>query len=44
MKNRNPWLGLASYNDEAIENGYIFCGRSVATLELYSLVDNNNVM
>ena len=41
MKNRNPWLGLASYNDEAIENGYIFCGRSVATLELYSLVDNN---
>ena len=38
---KNPWLGLAAYSDEATKNGYIFCGRSIATMEMYSLVDNN---
>ena len=39
--NRNPWIGLTSYNEDIISNGYMFCGRTAATMELYSLVDNN---
>ncbi len=37
----NPWLGLSSYDEEKIKEGYKFCGRSAATTELFSLVDNN---
>ena len=37
----NPWIGLASYDEEKIAEGYVFCGRSAATQELYSHVDNN---
>ena len=37
----NPWLGLSSYDEEKIGAGYKFCGRSLATNELFSLVDNN---
>ncbi len=37
----NPWIGLASYDEEKIAEGYAFCGRSTATQELYSHVDNN---
>ena len=40
MKN-NPWLGLATYDEEAIRQGYQFCGRERATKELYSIIDNN---
>lgn len=38
---RNPWIGLSSYDEKMISKGYKFCGRSNATMELYSLVDNN---
>ena len=38
---RNPWIGLASYDEKKIADGYAFCGRSTATHELFSLVDNN---
>ena len=41
MKTNNPWLGLASYDEEKIKEGYKFCGRTVATQELFSIVDNN---
>ncbi len=40
MKN-NPWLGLATYDEESIRQGYKFCGRERATKELYSVVENN---
>ncbi|MBQ8694486.1 MAG: PD40 domain-containing protein [Bacteroidaceae bacterium] len=38
---KNPWLGLLSYDEEKIGEGYKFCGRSLATQELFSLIDNN---
>ena len=38
---RNPWIGLASYDEKKIADGYAFCGRSTATHELFSQVDNN---
>ena len=40
---RNPWLGLASYEEHLVmgDNSYKFCGRADATSELFSLVDNN---
>lgn len=41
MINRNPWLGLATYDEQTIREGYKFCGRERATKELYSIVDNN---
>lgn len=41
MTNRNPWLGLATYDEQSIREGYKFCGRERATKELYSIVDNN---
>ncbi|MBQ3122199.1 MAG: hypothetical protein IJC08_06320, partial [Bacteroidaceae bacterium] len=40
MRN-NPWLGLATYDEESIKQGYKFCGRERATKELYSVVENN---
>lgn len=41
MKRNNPWIGLASYDEKIISEGYAFCGRSTATQELFSHVDNN---
>ena len=38
---QNPWLGLASYDEQAVAQGYKFCGRERAINELYSIVDNN---
>lgn len=38
---QNPWLGLSSYDEEAISKGYKFCGREQAVNELYSIIDNN---
>ena len=35
MRN-NPWLGLATYDEESIKQGYKFCGRERATKEFYS--------
>ncbi len=40
--NGNPWIGLSSYNESMVtENNYMFCGRTNAVQELFSLVDNN---
>ena len=38
---QNPWLGLASYDEQAVAQGYKFCGRERAIKELYSIIDNN---
>ena len=38
---KNPWIGLSSYDEKKLAEGYKFCGRSKAIMELYSLVDNN---
>lgn len=42
MTMKNPWLGLASY-EEPKNNGndYLFCGRDEETLDLVRLIDNN---
>ncbi len=36
MKKRNPWPGLASYED----GNYQFCGRHSASIELINIIDN----
>lgn len=36
---KNPWMGLASYQEA--DSHHPFCGRSQATKEVSSLVDNN---
>lgn len=43
MKGRNPWLGLASYEEEMLTglSPYQFCGRDREIDEVYSYVDNN---
>ena len=38
---QNPWLGLATYDEQAVAQGYKFCGRECAINELYSIIDNN---
>ena len=38
---QNPWLGLATYDEQAVAQGYKFCGRERAIKELYSIIDNN---
>ena len=38
---QNPWLGLATYDEQAVAQGYKFCGRERAINELYSIIDNN---
>ena len=42
MINRNPWRGLASYEEpQGNEQDYLFCGRDEETLDLVRLIDNN---
>lgn len=42
MANKNPWLGLASYEEPKNDgNDYLFCGRDEETLDLVRLIDNN---
>lgn len=41
MARKNPWIGLASYDENSINSGYKFCGRQAAILEVFSKVDNN---
>lgn len=42
MANKNPWLGLASYEEPKNNNSdYQFCGRDEETLEVLRLIDNN---
>ncbi|MCH5228440.1 MAG: hypothetical protein J1F12_00410 [Muribaculaceae bacterium] len=40
----NPWLGLASYTEEALKNNYHFYGRSKAIERLVRLIENNLVV
>ena len=42
MTTKNPWLGLASYEEPKNDgNDYQFCGRDEETLDLVRLIDNN---
>ena len=41
MATKNPWIGLASYDENSINSGYKFCGRQAAILEVFSKVENN---
>lgn len=42
MTTKNPWLGLASYEEPKNDgNDYLFCGRDEETLDLVRLIDNN---
>lgn len=42
-QNRNPWLGLATYEEESVcgSSPYIFCGRDKDIDGVYSYVENN---
>lgn len=42
MTNRNPWLGLASYDvPNGMKEDYLFCGRDEETMDIVRLIDNN---
>ncbi len=42
MTIKNPWIGLASYEEPKNDgNDYLFCGRDEETLDLVRLIDNN---
>ena len=42
MTPKNPWLGLASYEEPKYDGtDYQFCGRDEETLEMVRLIDNN---
>ena len=41
MKKKNPWLGLASYDEPKGIDDYLFCGRDEDTLDVARLIDNN---
>ena len=42
MTKKNPWLGLASYEEPKNDgNDYLFCGRDEETLDVVRLIDNN---
>lgn len=42
MTTKNPWLGLASYEEPKNDgNDYLFCGRDDETLDVVRLIDNN---
>ena len=42
MTTKNPWLGLASYEEPKNDgNDYQFCGRDEETLDVVRLIDNN---
>lgn len=42
MTTKNPWLGLASYEEPKNDgNDYMFCGRDEETLDVVRLIDNN---
>lgn len=42
MINKNPWLGLASYEEPKNDGtDYQFCGRDEETIEMVRLIDNN---
>ena len=42
MNNKNPWRGLASYEEpQGGENDYLFCGREDETINLVRLIENN---
>lgn len=42
MTNRNPWLGLASYEEpNGTADDYLFCGRDEETMDVVRLIDNN---
>ena len=38
MRDKNPWLGLASYEEN---DSHLFCGRDEETMDLVRLIDNN---
>ena len=40
-RNKNPWLGWASYDEKSLSQGYHFKGRSSEISELFSLIENN---
>lgn len=40
MKRKNPWLGLASYEEPKGSDNYLFCGRDQETLDMVRLIDN----
>ena len=42
MSTKNPWLGLASYEEpKGTANDFLFCGRDEETLDVVRLIDNN---
>lgn len=42
MTTKNPWLGLASYEEPKNDDtDYQFCGRDEETIEMVRLIDNN---
>lgn len=42
MNNKNPWRGLASYEEPKNDgNDYEFCGRDKETLDVVNLIENN---
>lgn len=42
MTMKNPWLGLASYEEPKNDgNDYLFCGRDEETMDVVRLIDNN---
>ena len=42
MATKNPWMGIASYEEPQGTNGdYLFCGRDEETLDVVRLVENN---
>lgn len=42
MTKKNPWLGLASYEEPKNDgNDYLFCGRDEEALDVVRLIDNN---
>lgn len=42
MTRKNPWRGLASYEEpQGNEQDYLFCGRDEETLDMVRLIENN---
>ena len=41
-RNKNPWLGWASYDEKSLSQGYHFKGRSSEISELFSLLSRKS--
>lgn len=42
MATKNPWMGIASYEEpQGTNSDYLFCGRDEETLDVVRLVENN---